>query len=445
MSIAISIIAVVIVLGILSTAHELGHFFVARALKVKAYEVAIFMGPALFKWKKNDIDYSIRCLPIGAYVRFTEIDNEGMPVESDDPTLLVNQPRWKRLIIAIAGPLVNLFLGILIFAIFFVCAGYTSREIKEAPEDTQLYAQEYEPGDEVVAVNGRRVYTFFELNVSFYFINEDEVCTLTFKSQKTGKEYDITLTPELKTYPVMHVSDVTIDDHGWYIGNVGEEQNDDNPILKAGDYILTIDGYEAADYDTVLPYLQSKEVGDVISITYERDGETHEGEIKLGGSESYNYRGLSFVEHKVRSGKEFLGALGNAFKMPITILRLTQLVIKNAISGDIKIYQVVSGPVGVVNVVDTVVSNQHVDVWGKLVDLVTLSGMISIALTISNLLPLPGLDGSQIIILFVEMVIGRKLPKKAEDIITVVGFFVLIILVLLAFASDIAKIVIEGW
>ena len=52
MSIAISIIAVVIVLGILSTAHELGHFFVARALKVKAYEVAIFMGPALSSGKR---------------------------------------------------------------------------------------------------------------------------------------------------------------------------------------------------------------------------------------------------------------------------------------------------------------------------------------------------------------------------------------------------------
>ena len=72
--------------------------------------------------------------------------------------------------------------------------------------------------------------------------------------------------------------------------------------------------------------------------------------------------------------------------------------------------------------------------------LIVICGIISIGLTFTNLLPIPGLDGVQIILIVVEMVIGRRLSKKAENVINVVGFFLLIALVIFAFASDIIRI-----
>ena len=70
MSIVRSIIFVVLMLGVLASLHELAHFWVARLLKIKVYEVSLFVGPKLLSWKHKDVKFSIRLIPIGAYVRF---------------------------------------------------------------------------------------------------------------------------------------------------------------------------------------------------------------------------------------------------------------------------------------------------------------------------------------------------------------------------------------
>ena len=72
----LSIIICILGLGILAAVHEIGHFIVARLLKIKVYELSVFVGPKLFSWKRKDIEYYIRLIPLGAYVRFSEIDDE---------------------------------------------------------------------------------------------------------------------------------------------------------------------------------------------------------------------------------------------------------------------------------------------------------------------------------------------------------------------------------
>ena len=153
LSIGLSIFIVIIMLGLLVTVHELGHFWVAKLLGIKAYEVSIFVGPQLFHWKgKDGVEYSIRAIPIGAYVRFTDIDEEGNVIESDDPDLLINSPRWKRLIVSIAGPLMNFLLGTLILFGLFSIVSYPTLDLMPAPQGTQLYNTEYQPFDTIVAV-----------------------------------------------------------------------------------------------------------------------------------------------------------------------------------------------------------------------------------------------------------------------------------------------------
>lgn len=443
MSVFISIVAVLIILGVLATVHELGHFFVSRMFKVKAYEVSIFVGPALFKWKRNDVEYTIRCIPIGAYVRFNEIDENGNAIESDDPNLLLNQPRWKRLIISLAGPFVNLLIGILIFAIYFCSTGYMSTRISETYKGTQLYGQEYTVGDKIVAVDGRPVFTEDDLFIYFDFKSQSEEAVLTLKSEETGKRYDVKLVPEFQEKVLLGVtrkSEVDPITHGWEVVTVDEKQNNGNPLILPGDFITHIDGHPVEDETDTLEYIDSKSNGDVVTVTYVRNGETCESDIVLYSSKFLNPRGVVLSrEH------DFLGEIATAVKMPASIFNMTGIVISNAFKGEVEIYNVVSGPVGVVNVVDSVVSDERADTGIKISTLVMLSGMISVALCISNMLPLPGLDGFQLVVIVIEMIIGRKLPDKGEKIIAVVGFFVLILLVLLAFASDIAKIVIEGW
>ena len=127
--------------------------------------------------------------------------------------------------------------------------------------------------------------------------------------------------------------------------------------------------------------------------------------------------------------------------MPASMLNFSIRGIRDAIAGKVKAYNLVSGPIGITSMVNEVVEDEEDSVVEKIYMLIMLSGIISIALAFSNLLPIPGLDGVQILLIVVEMVIGRKLSEKAEARLTVIGFIMIILLLILAFVSDILTII----
>lgn len=445
MNITISIIVVIIMLGVLATLHELGHFIAARLLKIKVYEVSIFVGPKLVKWKHKDVDFSIRLIPIGAYVRFNEVDEEGYLVDSKDPDLLANQPRWKRLLVALAGPFMNFVLGTLIFLGIFCFTGYTSTEIGTPYKDSQLevVSSEYTPGDKIIKVNGARVYSVYDLSYEIDCADITKDMTLTLKSKETGKLYDITLTPEFGVRPMLLITTIRSDDpvlskKGWLVYQVDPEQNNNNPVLKEGDYVTSIQGKSVLDEDFNDFILGVTD--DVLTVTYIRDGEEQSVEIIPKYVDYVSERGVSFYGYRVNTAGHFFSALGYAAKMPASMWNITVRGIREIIEGKVKAYNLVSGPIGITTMVNDVVADEHDTTGDKVYMLVMLSAVISIALAFSNLLPIPGLDGVQIVLIVVEMVIGRKLSEKAENRLTIIGFVLIIMLVIFALVSDILRI-----
>ena len=445
MNILTSIIFVIIMLGVLASLHELGHYWVARLLKIKVFEVSLFVGPKLLRWKRKDVDFSVRLIPIGAYVRFSEIDQDGYVVESKDPDLLVNQPRIKRLAVALAGPIMNLLLGILIFFGMFWVTGYVSTQIGPSAQGTQTYAvaDQYTVGDTIKKINGNSVYTVYDLYYEIDSSDPTAEMTVTLKSKETGDIYDITLTPVIKVRPMLliTVESMATDNEyqGWKVHSVEESQNKGNPILEPGDYVTHINGVSVAD-DDFEDYLYSI-TDDVITVTYVRDGVSYEEELIPEYAEYVTTRGLAVIPYKVDSFSHFGSAFGYAAKMPATMGNLSVRGIRDAIAGKVKAYNLVSGPIGITTMVNDVVTDEEDTTSDKIYLLIMLSGIISIALAFSNLLPIPGLDGVQILLIAVEMVIGRKLSDKAEKKLTVVGFVLIIMLVVFALVSDVLRII----
>ncbi len=439
-------------LGLLVTVHELGHFWMACFLKIKAYEVSIFIGPKLFSWKRKGVDYSIRALPFGAYVRFTDFDDQGNAIESDDPELLINQKRWKRLLVAIAGPFMNAVLGVLIFAIMNCVSGYTSLNIGPVSEGTQLAAavtadSPYQMEDRIVKVNGDRVFTyldfFYELDNG---VREDQEMVLTLRSAETHELYEITLVPELTTRPMLGITyslDTIEEYQGWEIYAVSEQQNGGNPILKEGDILREIDGKPVIDEDFE-EYFANLTEGDTMHLTFERDGEIMEEDCLKTMITVANSRGVRLIAYDIKSAKDFFGAVKTAAMMPATIGNITVRAIGDVFEGEEEVYNMVSGPVGVTSVVSEVVDDQNDTLAIKIVSVIQLAGIISIGLVFTNMLPIPGLDGVQVILIIVEMVIGHKLSKKSETVINGIGFVMLIALMIFAFASDIIRIIVGG-
>ena len=445
MNIAASIVVVLIMLGVLATLHELGHYWMARLLKIKVFEVSIFVGPKLLKWKHKGVDFSLRMIPIGAYVRFSEVDEEGKAVDSKDPDLLLNQPRIKRLLVALAGPAMNLFLGTLIFLLMFWVTGFTTTHIIKPEKGSQLYAYAdmVNDGDTIKSVNGVNVYSSFDLIFEMDSADPSKEMDLKIRSKETGKNYNVTLTPVVRERPMLLITVenklANNDYKGWKVYSVSEEQNNGNPVIKAGDYVTHINGKSVDDEDFE-DFLYNI-TDEVVTVTYIRDGETREDDLVPKYVDTVNSRGITLLQYKVNSVDKFFSALGYAAKMPASMLNITVRGIKDIIAGKVKAYNLVSGPIGITTMVNDVVADEQDTFADKAYILVMLSAVISIALAFSNLLPIPGLDGIQIIFIAVEMVIGRKLSEKAEARLTVVGFVIIVLLLILAFVSDILRII----
>lgn len=441
-----SIIVVILMLGLLVTIHELGHLWAAQLLKIKAYEVSIFVGPTLFSWVRKGVSYSIRAIPFGAYVRFTDIDENGDPIDSDDPALLVNQPRWKRLIVALAGPFMNAVLGVVIIQIMFCIFGFYTTRINNTLEDTQLYGQEYTIGDEIVSVNGHTVFTYLDLQYELTDgASQADDMVLTLRSQDTDELYDVTLVPEMTTRPMIGITHYDTTDNkynGWEVIDVMEDQNNGDPVLEVGDYLVSVDGVLVTDpnfYDLISEMTE----GDTMLLGYVRNGVSYEEECIRTVITYPNDRGVYLIGKPVRSVNSFFEALLYSMKMPLTVADISVRAIQSVFVGQEEVYNMVSGPVGVTTAVSDVVDNVDSSIASKISSVMYMSGVISIGLVFTNLLPIPGLDGVQILLLVVEMIIGRKLSKKAEGVVNVIGFVALIGLVIFALASDVIRIFVE--
>jgi len=156
------------VFGLLIFIHELGHYICARVCGVGINEFAIGMGPKLFGWtsKKTGIRYSIRALPIGGYVSMVGEDEE-----SEREDAFANRPVWKRILIVIAGPVMNLLLGFLAMTIAVVSAGELYGTEIIYPDNGYVQISDeagLDNGDIILKVDGVRVHTRNELVYEIY-------------------------------------------------------------------------------------------------------------------------------------------------------------------------------------------------------------------------------------------------------------------------------------
>ena len=152
----VSVIVGILLFSILIFVHELGHFMAAKAFGVQVNEFSMFMGPAIFKKKKGDTLYTIRCIPLGGFCAM-----EGEDEDTDNPRSFQKAAWWKRAIILVAGAAMNFVIGFVLFTIFFIPTDTVGTPVITEFSDccTFHHEQGLQLGDEVVEIDGERVYT----------------------------------------------------------------------------------------------------------------------------------------------------------------------------------------------------------------------------------------------------------------------------------------------
>lgn len=191
------ILVALIVFGIIIIIHEAGHFTAAKIFGVKVNEFSIGMGPKIARWGKGETKYCIGAVPIGGYVSM-----EGEDENSNDPRAFNLKPAWQRLIIICSGAFMNLVLGflLLILATSF-SDGITSTKVAEFySDDSPSHLSGLEAGDEIVKVNGLRV--FCDTDISYQF-QLDEDRTFEFEVIRDGQRL---------TLPAVHFDGRETDD-----------------------------------------------------------------------------------------------------------------------------------------------------------------------------------------------------------------------------------------
>ena len=172
-----SVILAIVILLVMITVHEFGHYISGRALGFKIEEFAIGFGPKLLriKGRKHGTYFSVRAIPLGGYCAF-----EGEDEEDGDPAAFNNQPPWKRIIVLVSGALMNYLTALVFAAICMACFGLTAYKVNSVSvEEGQTCQYCLSDGDVIVAAEGRRVYLSTDLITALKGKSEGDIALIT--------------------------------------------------------------------------------------------------------------------------------------------------------------------------------------------------------------------------------------------------------------------------
>ena len=182
----ITILVAILCFGVIIMIHEAGHFFVAKKCGIRVLEFSIGMGPAIFSKKYHGTKYSLRAFPIGGYCAM-----EGEDADSRDPKAFRKQAVWKRMLVTVAGAVMNLILGfILIVVVTLMDSAITTTTIADFHEDKNgnnisTSSEWLQKDDRFIKINGLSIYTANDIS---YALQNDDCDTFTVVVERAGQQ-----------------------------------------------------------------------------------------------------------------------------------------------------------------------------------------------------------------------------------------------------------------
>ena len=437
------IIYAILIFGLLIFIHELGHFIVARLCGVKVLEFAIGMGPKLFSWrgKKHGTVYALRAFPIGGFVNMlgengmeavqgeNGIKDEESSTEVQEEIELspelakqayCNQSVWKRILISIAGPAMNIILGVLLMLVIVLVQGHNSAattiiagfHVQYTAEEAQLG---FEPDDYLYAVNKERIHSYSEFEQLVKGTNGKSITVTVQRFNAEKKQY------EMVDVPVT----LTEADLGLFTGSLSE-----NCGLQIRDEVIKVNSTPVHTYDE-LSYEIMHQGYKPLKLTVLRNGEKVVLENVIVPSYESQGAVLGSVDFLIYREPEFnfITVMKHTWFRSLSTVKMVYDSLFGLFSGRYGV-EAVSGPVGITKVVGQAAEYGFTTV----LNLVTV---ISINLGVMNLLPIPALDGGHIFIYLIEVVRRKPMKRELEGIINFVGLVLMLALAVLVAIKDI--------
>ncbi len=426
-----NIVLAIVALSFLILIHELGHFMVARWAGVKVLEFAIFMGPKLFSWKRGETEYSIRAIPIGGFVKM-----EGEEEVSADERAFNKKPAGKRALVVAAGAIMNISIAIIIMSIISFSMGYNTRDIVKLSDDSALLDAGLMKGDTIVSFDKKHVFHPNDLQM-FLYVSEGEPVEVGYRREGIEGVQRAVVTPKRSTPVYLIGITVGIADGSASnaIVQVGKGSPAETAGLLPGDIITKVDDIAVTQRNDLANYLQQSR-DKPVEITVDRDGEILTAhDVTPVQSETYLDLGVQFV---YKEGN-FFGSISSGISLSVSTIRSVFYTIGWLFAGKAS-FRDISGPVGIVAYIGDVVE-MGTGISEKLLYLLQITAFLSLNLGVMNLLPFPALDGGKLTLILVEKIRRKPIPPEKEAWISMVGFFLLIMLLIATLFNDIPRII----
>ena len=445
----IAILAVIVVLGVAINIHEFGHFIIAKLLGMRVEAYSFFgLGPRIWGFKVGNTDYRISAIPLGAYVKLYG-DESNVGLEGKDETedavpegeLYELRPRWQKFLVMLGGPFMNLVLAMAIPFTLAMSYGVPSNPAPIVGFVAAGGAAEkagLKVGDRVVNFEGQENPTWERIRNDALLIPEKQVPIVV---ERGGERVTLNITPTKKVDNGNSAGDLDFDvDSGTepvVVGQISPGMPASQTDLKTGDWVVSVNG-TAVKNRQEMKRIVADSKGAPVKLSVNRGDERKEIETYAVQKDNDWLIGIGFDTNLVgaRETVKMPGALSYAFNTNFEIVRLTFKAFGQVSTGERSARDTVSGPIGIVQIIAQMAQS------GGITGLLFLLGLISLNLGILNLLPIPMLDGGQIMVLGIEKIMswfGRTLSLAIKEKIQLAGLAIILLLMVFSVFNDIAR------
>jgi regulator of sigma E protease len=432
----------IIIISILILVHEWGHFITAKKLGITVEKFSLGFGPKLFSKVYHGTEYLICLIPLGGYVKMAGDEREQCTGAKGE---FHSQPIGHKALVVLNGPVVNYLLAYVCLALVFLI-GYQdiSGKVNDLMKGYPAQEAGIQVGDEILAVEGKRVYGWTELNRTISDVEAKEV-ELTIL--RNGKRLQKTVRPKKVVEKNVfgqpqEMSTIGIRPYAAEVGSLDPDGPAKEAGLEEGDRIIRINEQEVQGWTQMQKAIEASG-GELINITFMRDGKTKDVSLRPkiitreSQGEDKQVPIIGITPHQEIATYNF-GPIQSLVRGAQKLMEITTLTYKAfyfMIVGSMSPKESVTGPIGIFYFVKSAAET-------GLSQVLFVLGLISASLAIFNLLPVIPLDGGHLFLFLIEKLRGKALPPKVEDAIIRTGFSLIMLLALFVFYTDFVRF---GW
>jgi len=452
MRIMIFIAAFLVAIGILVAVHEFGHYWVAKRLGFKVLRFSIGFGKPLLMRVGRDADrteYCVAAIPLGGYVKLLD-EREGEVAAAELHRSFTRRPVWHRIAMLLAGPAMNLIFATVLYAVLAMVGSQVVKPVVgQVRAASPAATAGLQRGDEIVRVGDRNVEDVDELQIALIRrFSGDGLVPLTVKRAGIEKSVVLRVTEDrvALTEPGRLMPGLGFEPATWSANTVIQEAPPDSAGgragLRPGDRILSVDGQ---------PVVNMMDFQSMVSNAPGRDISI---EVERGGS---RLRIVAAVARVMEQGRP-IGRLGVMLAegtrvWPPGLLAMRRSGPVDAVVLGVQktwdmssltvqmLWRIVTGQVSAKNISGpiSIAEFAGISAYLGLTAFISFLAIISVSLGVLNLMPVPLLDGGQIVYQLVEAVKGSPLSERAQNFGQQVGIALLVVLMSLAFYNDISR------